>query len=177
MSVHGLMVVVAIAITVMEFQNLLSWWRGKTLSPATEPSEDFTLIVPLYGHPRFFDGRAGLLRYQRNTLVALECSSELMQAFARELEGEGWRVLRLQMDGPNPARLMVAGLEHVDTTIAIRLDADTLVGDDLAHAVTAVLEDGADLCSVKVEVDSPQTVAQKLQALEYRVSMLARHFR
>ena len=59
--------------------------------PGEETSADFTIIVPLFGHPRYFDRRAELLRYQPNVLVALEVGTPLMADFAEQLESEGWR--------------------------------------------------------------------------------------
>jgi hypothetical protein len=169
--------VVAIAVVAFDFQNLLSWWRGRTVEPGDEKSHDFTIVVPLFGHPRYFEGRRALLRYQANTLVSCDVTPPVMREFANQLEAEGWRVFRTQLDTQNPASLVKAALPAVSTTYALRLDADTLVGDGLPAAIAAVADDGADLCSVKVAAANPVTVAAKLQALEYRMAMLCRHFR
>jgi cellulose synthase/poly-beta-1,6-N-acetylglucosamine synthase-like glycosyltransferase len=59
----------------------------------------------------------------------------------------------------------------------LRLDADTSVGDDIASAVAAADAAGADLCSIKCAVANRTNAVTKLQALEYRMAMLARHFR
>jgi hypothetical protein len=67
-------------------------------------SSNFTIVVPLFGHPRYFEGRSALLPYQQNVLVALEASSSLMATFAIELEQEGWRVERLHVARPNTRR-------------------------------------------------------------------------
>jgi cellulose synthase/poly-beta-1,6-N-acetylglucosamine synthase-like glycosyltransferase len=47
----------------------------------------------------------------------------------------------------------------------------------LEHVVAAVAAANADLCSVKVEAENATTLAAKLQALEYRIAMLSRHYR
>jgi cellulose synthase/poly-beta-1,6-N-acetylglucosamine synthase-like glycosyltransferase len=167
----------AILITAFEFQNVLARWRGRTITPSGAPSDEFTIVIPLYGDPKYFEGRHELARYRRNVLVALEVTPERMTAFADDLEQEGWRVLRLRLPQPNPAELMKCALEHVTTPVAIRLDADTIVAGDLRRGVAAMLADGADLCSVKVEVLAPRSICQKVQAVEYRMAMLARHFR
>ena len=62
------MLILAIGLVAFDFQNLLSWWGGRTITPGAESSDDFTIIVPLFGHPRYFDRRAELLRYQPNVL-------------------------------------------------------------------------------------------------------------
>ena len=171
------MLILAIGLVAFDFQNLLSWWGGRTVKPGVDTSDDFTIIVPLFGHPRYFDRRAQLLRYQPNVLVALEVGTPLMAAFAEELESEGWRVNRIVMESPNPALLVRACLPAVTTTYTLRLDADTSVGDDIAQAVAAVEAAGADLCSIKCAVANRTNAVTKFQALEYRMAMLARHFR
>jgi len=57
------------------------------------------------------------------------------------------------------------------------VDGDTRPLEDFDRYLESIEEDGAELCSVKVAVASPRTEAQKLQALEYRMAMLSRHFR
>ena len=171
------MLILAIGLVAFDFQNLLSWWRGRTITPGAESSADFTIIVPLFGHPRYFDRRAQLLRYQPNVLVALEVGTPLMAAFAEQLENEGWRVNRILMGSPNPALLVRECLPAVTTTYTLRLDADTSVGDDIAQAVAAVEAAGAELCSIKCAVANRTNAVTKFQALEYRMAMLARHFR
>jgi hypothetical protein len=173
-----LMIVVSTILVAFDFQNLLAWWHGKLVSPGVEESTDFTIVVPLFGHPRYFDGRAAIARYQANVLVALEVTPPRMQEFALELEAEGWKVCRIELpDDPNPAGLMKRALADVTTTYALRLDADTYIGAGLERMIAAVAANGADLCSTKVEAHAAHTTAAKLQALEYRMAMLSRHFR
>ena len=174
---HLAMVLLAGMLLAFDFQNILSWWRVRVLAPATGDSLDFTIIVPVYGHPRYFAGRGDLVPYQANVLVALETSTSLMADFADELEGEGWTVGRYQIAPPNPARLVKAGLEEVTTTIALRLDADTWIGPGLEAQIGAVLASGAHLCSVKCEVLNTTNLVTRMQHLEYRMAMLGRHIR
>jgi cellulose synthase/poly-beta-1,6-N-acetylglucosamine synthase-like glycosyltransferase len=169
--------VAALIVVAFDFQNILSWWRGRTVTPTAESHADFTIIVPLFGHPRYFARRHELVRYRDNVLVALEASTTIMQDFAEQLENEGWRVERLEVPSPNPAALVRAALAAVTTTYVLRLDADTTIGDDLTGAVAAAAASGADLCSTKCAVANRVNVVTKLQALEYRMAMLSRHFR
>jgi cellulose synthase/poly-beta-1,6-N-acetylglucosamine synthase-like glycosyltransferase len=171
------MLVLSFALVAFDFQNLLSWWGGRTITPGTEESNDFTIIVPLFGHPRYFDRRSELSRYRANVLVALDIGTKVMAAFAYELEFEGWRVKRLRLASPNPAALVKAALPAVSTEYVLRLDADTSVGDDLPRAVAAVHAAGAELCSIKCAVANRTNAVTKFQSLEYEMAMLARHFR
>jgi cellulose synthase/poly-beta-1,6-N-acetylglucosamine synthase-like glycosyltransferase len=100
-----------------------------------------------------------------------------MADFADQLEKEGWRVARLLVESPNPAKLVKESLPAVTTTYTLRLDADTSIGDDLGRAVAAVAATGAEICSIKCAVGNRVNVVTKLQTLEYRMAMLARHFR
>ena len=177
MTLAELTFAISLVVVAFDFQNMLAWWGGRTIKPEGEPTSDFTIIVPLFGHPRYFDRRAALLRYQRNVLVALETSAPGMAEFATELQHEGWRVVRLTIPSPNPATLVKAALPAVATTYVLRLDADTTIRGDLARGVAAAAAVAADLCSTKCAVANRVNVVTRLQAVEYRMAMLSRHFR
>jgi hypothetical protein len=165
-----------IFLVAFDFQNLLSWWGGRTIKPGREASQDFTIVVPVFGHPRYFDGER-LRRYRPKVLIAMEISAPMMAVFADELEADGWNVERLEMPEPNPAALIAGALPAVATKYVFRLDSDTVIGDDVGAGVAAADMAGADLCSIKCAVDNRTNVVTKLQALEYRMAMLCRHFR
>jgi hypothetical protein len=170
-----------------DLQNVLSWWRGWTISaswlaPVAERSTDFTIIVPVYGHPRYFSERARLARYKKHVLVSLGIGGPHegdLLAFARELEEEGWHVHRVRATRPTPPELLLSALESgsVTTTYVVRMDADTYPLEDLGKYIYRMDAAEADVCSVKVEIVRPQRVVERLQALEYRMAMLARHVR
>jgi cellulose synthase/poly-beta-1,6-N-acetylglucosamine synthase-like glycosyltransferase len=172
--------VMGLIVAAFDFQNLLSRRRKLVLTPLDSGIDDFTVVIPLFGHPRYFAGRERLERLKDRILVAIEVSTELMEAFAEELEQEGWAVFRLRVSDPSPPKLLLAALEAdaVHTTYVMRLDADSFVGDGLANAVAAAAADGADLCSVKVLAHNrTQNLCTRFQALEYDMAMLARHYR
>jgi cellulose synthase/poly-beta-1,6-N-acetylglucosamine synthase-like glycosyltransferase len=167
-------------VALFDFQNLLSWRKKLVLSPLESGITDFTVVIPLFGDPRYFEHRERLEHLKERILVAVEVSSERMELFAGELEAEGWKVFRAVIPVPSPPKLLLAALEAdaVETTYAMRLDADSLVGHDLPNAMAAVQADGADLCSVKVLVQNRSLNAcTRFQALEYDMAMLARHYR
>lgn len=173
-----LFLVASVLVLLFEFQNVLSWSRRRLLPRVEESSDDFTIIVPLYGDPSYFaTGRASLARYRANTLVAMEVTHTCMQAFAAELEADGFRVCRITMDAPNPASLVDRALGLVTTSVTLRLDADTVVGGDVAETVAGFIAAGADIASVKVEAENRRRIIAKLQHLEYRIAMLTRHYR
>ena len=167
-------------LALFDFQNLLSWRKTLILAPRKSGTTDFTVVIPLFGHPRYFADRERLAHVKERILVAVEVSSERMLAFACELEAEGWRVFRAVVADCSPPKLLLAVLESdaVATTYVMRLDADSFVGHDLANAIAAAKEDKADLCSVKVHAHNRrQNMCTRFQALEYDMAMLARHYR
>ena len=177
MSWNTAMIVLAVGLFLFDFQNVFAWWKGRTLGPSTRPSNDFTIVVPLYGEPKYFANREHLAPYRANVLVAIDVAAPVMEAFAGELEREGWTVFRATLPHPGPPTLMRAALPAVTTTYVLRMDADTRPIDDIALYIESMANDGADLCSTKVLVDEPRSSAQRFQALEYRMAMLSRHFR
>lgn len=173
-----LFLVASLLVVLFEFQNVLSWWQRRLLPRGVGASDDYTIVVPLYGDPSYFEiGRASLASHRMNTLVAIEVTPPSMLAFADELEAEGFSVLRVRMDSPNPASLVDRALAVVTTTVTLRLDADTIVGDDVPEAVAGFLAAGADIASVKVEAANRRRLIAKLQHVEYRIAMLTRHYR
>lgn len=170
-----------------DFQNVLSWQRRRVLVPLPSArSEDYTIVIPLYGHPRYFAERHELLPYRDRVLVAMDQRGELMPAFADELEAEGWHVFRTIVGGPGaemppgPPSLVLAALEAgvIKTSYVVRMDADTSVIDDLSAAVAVMQKDGADLASVKVLVrNRSESLPARIQGLEYDMAMLSRHYR
>ena len=61
----------SLLIILFEFQNLLAWSRRRLRPRDAGSSDDFTIVVPLYGDPSYFAiGRASLARYSANSLVA-----------------------------------------------------------------------------------------------------------
>ncbi|HEY3184424.1 MAG TPA: hypothetical protein VGJ77_16405 [Gaiellaceae bacterium] len=155
------MLAVSAVLVAFEFQNVVSWWRGRTIAPGDEMSSDFTIVVPLFGHPRYFARRASLVEYCGNVLVALEVGSPLMASFADELEQEGWRVERLRLDNPNPAALVKAALPAARTD-ALRLIMErhslSTPGEDIETGrVALALRMRVRHLDIVVETDAPDT--------------------
>jgi cellulose synthase/poly-beta-1,6-N-acetylglucosamine synthase-like glycosyltransferase len=166
-------------VILFDLQNVLSRWRGRVLSPHFRRSDDYTVVVPLYGHPRYFGNREALKHLKANVVVAMDVGNPVMRDFALQLVAEGWRVACTAMPAPNPPLLIRFAIEsgQVRTKYVVRVDADTRPLEDIGRYIARIEEDGADVCSAKVHVADPNTQAQKMQALEYRMAMLSRHFR
>lgn len=169
--------ILIVLLIAFDMQNLIATVR-RAVPLAEEPSEDYTLVVPLYGRPEVLTNLNFLARHKCHVLLVLNTTNKAMTMFADRLEGEGWRVLRTTFAGrPRVSRLWQAGLAAVETTYAMRLDADTVSEEDPGRAIRALELAGADYASAKVHVRNPRTLVQHLQATEYAMSMQARHFR
>ena len=95
-----------------------------------------------------------------------------------ELREAGWRVHASRLTGRvSCPEIVLDALRSVETEYVIRIDGDTISHEDPGRAVAAARAAGADLCSVKVTVSRRETLIEKLQAVEYDMSMLGRHNR
>jgi len=176
MSIALIIVLVVLA---FDAQNLLSRWTRWLLKGAKRSSGDYTIIVPVYGHRRYFDEREHLRPFMARVLVVLDLGGVGMRELAAELESEGWQVHRVRVPVPGPPRLVLRALEHgaVKTRYAFRMDADTKPIDDPGLYVAEMEDSAVDYASVRVEVMAPRKAVERLQAVEYRMAMLSRHYR
>src|SRR5919202_5789951 len=118
-----------LVVFLLDLQNVLSRRRGRVLDPTEATTDDFTILVPLYGDPKYFRNREQLEPRKANVLLCLDVSDPRMLAWSYEAEADGWRVHRLICEHlpPGPSELclnpILAGA--VTTTYAIRVDGDT----------------------------------------------------
>jgi cellulose synthase/poly-beta-1,6-N-acetylglucosamine synthase-like glycosyltransferase len=158
-------------------QNLASRW-GRVISLGDATTDDYTLVVPIFGDPRYFRNGEYLRRHRDNVLLAVNVDSPKMAKFVKELRADGWRVHASRLTGRvSCPEIVFDALRSVSTDYVIRIDGDTVSRDDLGRVVAAVRDAAADLCSVKVTVSRRVTLIEKLQAVEYDMSMLGRHNR
>lgn len=161
----------------LDMQNLASRW-GRVIALGQEVSRDYTLVVPIFGDPRYFRNGHYLARNRDNVLLAVNVDSPKMERFADELRSQGWRVHASRLTGRvSCPEIVFDALSSVSTEYVIRIDGDTVSIQDPGRAVAAARAAGADLCSVKVTISRRKTVIEKLQAVEYDMSMLCRHNR
>lgn len=161
----------------LDMQNVASRW-GRIITMGDEVDDDYTFIVPIFGDPRYFRNGEYLAKYRDRALIAVNIDSPKMEAFVKELRAQGWRVHAARLTGRvSCPEIVFDALPHVTTKYAIRIDGDTISIDDPGRAVAAVRAAGADLCSVKVAALQPRRLIERLQAVEYDMSMLGRHNR
>jgi cellulose synthase/poly-beta-1,6-N-acetylglucosamine synthase-like glycosyltransferase len=161
----------------LDMQNLASRW-GRVIPLGDETSNDYTLVVPIFGDPKYFRNGDYLARFRDKALLAVNVDSPKMKRFVAELREAGWRVHVSRLTGRvSCPEIVLDALRSVDTEYVIRIDGDTVSHEDPGRAVAAARAAGADLCSVKIAVSRRETLIEKLQAVEYDMSMLGRHNR
>jgi cellulose synthase/poly-beta-1,6-N-acetylglucosamine synthase-like glycosyltransferase len=161
----------------LDMQNLASRW-GRVLRLGDETSADYTLVVPIFGDPKYFRNGDYLRRFRDQTLLAVNVDGPKMERFVKELREAGWRVHASRLTGRvSCPEIVLDALGSVETEYVIRIDGDTISHEDPGRAVAAARAAGADLCSVKITVSRRETLIEKLQAVEYDMSMLGRHNR
>ena len=112
-------------------------------------------------------------------ILALEVTPPAMAAFADEMEGEGWRVHRVRLDRDvGPDTMVKAVLEDgaVGTSWVIRIDADSYAVDDFGKAIAAGTVRRRTSAASSAS-SRARTLCERLQAVEYAMSMRTRHFR
>jgi cellulose synthase/poly-beta-1,6-N-acetylglucosamine synthase-like glycosyltransferase len=169
-----------VVIVLLECQNLLAVWRGWVLDVDDECSDDYTVVVPVYGDRRYFENGEALAPIREHVILALEVTPPAMAAFADEIEQAGWRVHRVRLErdvGPDTMVKAVLDDGAVETSWVIRIDADSYAVDDFGKAIAAAERAQADFCSVKCLVSKPRSLCERLQAVEYQMAMRTRHFR
>jgi len=170
----------AVLLIQFDLQNLLALWRGWVLDPTEEVSRDFTLVVPVYGHPSYLRNLDFLKTLRANVVIGLDIGEPVMKTYAQELAREGWRVHLTDLGedvGPDSIVQVVLMDGAITSKWVVRMDADTYAIDDLGRAVAAADRADAHMCSVKCFVARPSNFVETLQQVEYAMAMLTRHFR
>lgn len=173
------LVALAAAFILLDMQNVLVPLRRVLHCTDLRTLEDFTIIVPIFGHSRYWQNREYLERYPReNVLIAVNVTTSELQEAYRKWSEDGWNVYCTSIqERLAPSAMIQEALSAVGTTYAIRLDGDTFSEEGIGGAVRAIKEADLDLASVKVAPSRRGTLAEKLQGVEYDVAMRGRHLR
>jgi hypothetical protein len=111
-------------------QNIASRW-GRVVSLGDETTADYTLVVPIFGDPRYFRYGEWLRQYRANVLLAVNVDSPKMQRFVEELRRDSWRVHASRLTGRvSCPELVYDALRSVSTPHVIRIDGDTTTPHD-----------------------------------------------
>jgi hypothetical protein len=70
----------------LDMQNLASRW-GRVLRLGDETSADYTLVVPIFGDPKYFRNADYLRRFRDRTLLAVNVDGPKMERFVKGTRG------------------------------------------------------------------------------------------
>jgi hypothetical protein len=179
--------------------------KGVGLTEAAgHSSDDFTILVPIFGHIRYLKNADFLAHYGEK--VVLCTTNRESQEFNEALEAiavlHGFRIFRSEASKaaapgrPNPWKLLSRTLDaraanqitagaardeiirdsfaRVHTTHTIFLDGDTVANQPLSILAGAAATQGFDVASVRVLAWHTRSLAEKLQAIEYEAAMNSR---
>ncbi|NLT53212.1 MAG: glycosyltransferase family 2 protein [Actinomycetales bacterium] len=161
--------------------------------------EDFMVLIPIFGDIKYLKNISFLSRYSNR--VVLCTTTWVGSAFDKELERvaelHGFNIVRTHVlpkmiqsgANPNPWRLFTNALEGdvstrdkvirdsiemVGSNYCVFLDGDTVTDMDLGKVIGLFADEGLDVASVRVLASRQETLAEKLQAVEYELAMDAR---
>ncbi len=150
-------------------------------------SDDFEVLVPIYGSMRFLENVAYLADYGSKVLICTTASEtdEFYADLAKITAQYGFREFRGVVDSSNVAgkrntggtvrdRLVRDALAHVQAGNVVCIDADTVTDRPLDELVGCMLGCGYDMASVRLVPSNLTNWITRLQAHEYRVAMSLR---
>jgi cellulose synthase/poly-beta-1,6-N-acetylglucosamine synthase-like glycosyltransferase len=167
-------------LAVFDLQNALAYWRRGILVPTDETTNDYTVVVPIYGHPRYLQNLEYLETIKPNVLIAIDTGSPAIRPLVLGLRRNGWRVFTCDLGanvGPDSILQAALASDAVQTGWVVRMDADTWSKDDMGRAVAVAKRHRAHICSVKCYVAPPKSICEQLQYTEYAMAMRTRHYR
>lgn len=170
---------VFLILPLIDAQNVFAYFRPPLpLASPIDADPDYTFIIPLFGHPRYFAARDRLEQYKEHVILSVNIAAPMMAEAADRWQAEGWRVSRCVIeDRLAPNELIAAALPMVDTAYAIRLDGDSAPLQDPALAIATLKRRTIDCASVVVVSSQHETLAERMQTLEYAIAMRTRHYR
>jgi hypothetical protein len=159
------------------------------IGATTRPSQDFTLIVPIYGDMRYLKNEDYLRQYGDRVLLTTSTAetASFYEEFHAAARRNGFRTCitpcheratdgtsRRQVGGTRRDTIVRGASRTVTTGYVVCIDADTVTTQSVDLLVGRFAEAGLDLGSVPLVVANRQTLLGRLQAHEYRIAMRLR---
>ena len=152
--------------------------------------ENFTVIVPIYGHIKYLTNVDYLRQYGERVLITTTTAEtdEFNAAIEEVCDREGFRLFRGHVPGrvvPGSGGKKSTGgvireiivrdaLDVVEHPYVVCIDADTETELPLSVLVGALEAGALDVVSIRLEAQNRTTLLERLQAHEYRTAMRLR---
>jgi cellulose synthase/poly-beta-1,6-N-acetylglucosamine synthase-like glycosyltransferase len=172
----------------LDCRNLAARLR-KPIKPSSRSLGDYTIVVPAFGSPAYLSNVDFLLRNRDRVLIATtDREGPEMEEHLSKLEREGIRVARLRVEERADVKFSLLrqvaiydllrreAARLVGTKYLVFMDGDSVPEGDLGRVCAALDEAGLNLASVKVVPSASSNLVERMQKVEYGISMLARHY-
>ncbi|GIJ70383.1 hypothetical protein Voc01_053000 [Virgisporangium ochraceum] len=150
--------------------------RRKHWTGTANRNDDFTIVIPIYGKVSYLTNAPHLRRYGSRVLLSTTTREkpEFYADLDRIADEYGFQILRSDIPRKRahlcPA-LTKAGVDATHTAYVMRLDADTVPEGDLDELVAVFAGSELAVTSLRTLPSRAQTVVEKLQSIEYEISM------
>ncbi len=177
------MILVLSPLLLFDLQNIIN--HPKKPVPLGPKCDDYTILVPLFGDPKYFKNKEHLNQYKEHVVLCINVRTKKMLNFANKCKKDGFRVFKYKGEVKSPWHfykvalndqliLLKRAIPNVVTKYTIFLDGDSYFTQDPAKAVGALEKNKLDITSVKILPTQRKTLIQKLQGVEYDVAMYSR---
>lgn len=152
--------------------------------------ENFTVIVPIYGHIKYLTNVDYLRQYGERVLITTTTAEtdEFNAAIEEVCRREGFRLFRGHVPGRVVGKqggkkstggvvreiIVRDALEAVEHPYVVCIDADTETALPLSLLVGGLEEGAFDVASIRLEAQNQDNLLERLQGHEYRTAMRLR---
>lgn len=143
-------------------------------------NDDYTIFIPIFGKSQYLEGLKPLRKYGSKVLLVTtnKETDEFYKAIYDEAEKYGYQVAQVNYNNftfPKKSSISITkfGVRFVKTKYMIRMDADSIPGDDLSILFGNIEKYGLDLVSIRVLPLPEQTgkLVYEIQRFEYENAM------
>jgi hypothetical protein len=163
--------------------------RKKSYKFRSTHHHDFTILVPIYGRIEYLENEKYLSQYGNHVMLVTTGNEtkSFMRSLRKIAEKHSFQIFiadwpseqdlnKRSTSGTIRDRLIRDALKTVKTEYVVPLDADTITQEPISIAVGELIEEKADIASVRlIPSNGDKNWLTKLQKLEYRISMDMRY--
>src|SRR5665811_943181 len=174
--------------SLLDGQNITSLVKHPT--PLSEKTiDDYTILVPIYNDQKYFKNKDFCEKHKKNILLCLVINNTKMENFSKQMTKEGFQVFEIKENERfSPFKVLKTtlngqitlwkkGLPVINTKYVVFMDGDSYTDEDIGRACATLEENKFDVASTIIIPSKRETLVEKMQGVEYDVSMLGRIYR
>lgn len=185
MSLQVIAIILLIPLAVVILDAVAGFRAGnRKYTFGTVANDDFTILIPIYGHIRYLENVEYLSSYGDKVMLCTTGgeTDEFNRALDAIALAHGFSIFRAMWSqqqnvnkratsGTIRDRLIRDALQMVETTYVVPLDADSTTAQPMQVLAGELERTGADLASVRLVPTNTGSLLGRLQRLEYRLAM------